>query len=114
LWLADYRRYIASKASGPRHHAWSELRRVLAATYHQVWWPDTPVKYRDGDELPVWHDQLGGYRPGVLTGSPQAARCIGYLTKHVSACHQATTGPEHDHAARLAEALRYQPCSPRR
>ena len=20
----------------------SELRRVLAATYHQVWWPDTP------------------------------------------------------------------------
>ena len=39
----------------------SELRRVLAATYHQVWWPDTPVKYRDGDELPVWHDQAGGY-----------------------------------------------------
>ena len=24
----------------------SELRRVLAATYHQVWWPDAPVKYR--------------------------------------------------------------------
>ena len=39
----------------------SELRRVLAATYHQVWWPDTRVKYRDGDELPVWHDQAGGY-----------------------------------------------------
>src|SRR6266851_795655 len=39
----------------------SELRRVLAATYHQVWWPDTPVKYRDGDELPVWHDQTSGY-----------------------------------------------------
>jgi hypothetical protein len=39
----------------------SELRRVLAATYHQVWWPDVPVKYRDGDELPVWHDQVGGY-----------------------------------------------------
>ena len=39
----------------------SELRRVLAATYHQVWWPDVPVKYRDGDELPVWLDQVGGY-----------------------------------------------------
>jgi Replication initiator protein, pSAM2 len=39
----------------------SELRRVLAATYHRVWWPDVPVKYRDGDELPVWLDQVGGY-----------------------------------------------------
>ena len=28
-------------------------------------------------------------------------------------CHQAATGAQHDHAARLAEALRYQPCSPR-
>jgi Replication initiator protein, pSAM2 len=131
----------------------SELRRVLAATYHQVWWPDVPVKYRDGDELPVWHDQVGGYvdpstgevlptwdealdaisrydlpwhvarfgerfdAQGVLAGSPQAARCIGYLTKYltkqVGDCHQATTGAQHDHGARLAEALRFQPCSPR-
>ena len=39
----------------------SELHLVLAATYHQVWWPDVPVKYGDGDELPVWLDQVGGY-----------------------------------------------------
>jgi hypothetical protein len=39
----------------------SELRRVLAATYHQVWWPDTGARYGDGDELPVWHDQTGRY-----------------------------------------------------
>ena len=39
----------------------AELRRVLAATYHQVWWPDaTEVKY-DGDELPVWDEAIGGY-----------------------------------------------------
>ena len=39
----------------------AELRRVLAATYHQVWWPDaSPVKY-DGDELPVWDEGIGGY-----------------------------------------------------
>ena len=131
----------------------SELRLVLAATYHQVWWPDVPVKYGDGDELPVWLDQVGGYvdpatgevlptwdealdaisaydlpwhvarfgerfdAQGVLAGSPDAARCIGYLTKYltkqVGDCHQATTGAQHDHAARLADALRYQPCSPR-
>ena len=131
----------------------SELRKVLAATYHQVWWPDTPVKYRDGDQLPVWDDQAGRYvdpatgeilptwdealdgisrydlpwhvarfgdrfdAQGVLAGSPRAARCIGYLTKYltkqIGGCHQAATGPESDHAARLAEALRWQPCSPR-
>jgi Replication initiator protein, pSAM2 len=130
----------------------SELRRVLAATYHQVWWPDPPVRYRDGDELPVWHDATGGYvdpatgeilptwdqaldaigsydlpwhvarfgdrfdAQGVLAGSKDAARCVGYLTKYltkqVGDCHPARTGAEHDHAARLAEALRYQPCSP--
>jgi hypothetical protein len=122
-------------------------------TWHQVWWPDKPAKYRDGNELPVWDDQAGRYvdpatgeilptwdealdgigpydlpwhvarfgdrfdAQGVLAGSPQAARCIGYLTKyltkHIGNCHQAVTGPESDHAARLAEALSYQPCSPR-
>ena len=131
----------------------SELRKVLAATYHQVWWPDRPVQYHDGDQLPVWHDQAGRYvdpatgeilptwdealdaigrydlpwhvarfgdrfdAQGVLAGSPRAARCIGYLTKYLTKqighCHRAATGPESDHAARLAEALRYQPCSPR-
>jgi hypothetical protein len=126
----------------------AELRKVLAATYHQVWWPDKPVKYRDGDELPVWHDETGRYvdpatgeilpswdealdgigrydlpwhvarfdAQGVLAGSPQASRRIGYLTKYpakqIGGCHQAATGPESDHAARLAEALRWQPCSP--
>jgi hypothetical protein len=53
----------------------------------------------------------------VLAGSPGAARCIGYLTKyltkHVGGCHPAATSAQHEHAARLAEALRYQPCSPR-
>ena len=131
----------------------AELHKVLAATYHQVWWPDRPVRYRDADELPVWHDETGRYvdlatgevlptwdealdgigpydlpwhvarfgerfdAQGVLAGSPQAARCIGYLTKYltkqIGTCHAAITGPESDHAARLAEALRYQPCSPR-
>ena len=111
----------------------AELRKVLAATYHQVWWPDTPVKYRDGDQLPVWDDQAGRYvdpatgeilptwdealdaigpydlpwhvarfgdrfdAQGVLAGSPQASRCIGYLTKYltkqIGGCHQAATGP---------------------
>jgi len=130
----------------------TEIRRVLAATYHQVWWPDaTEVKY-DGDHLPVWDEHTGTYldpatgellptwdqaldaigpddepwhvarfgerfdAQGVLAGSKDASRCIGYLTKYltkqVGDCHHADTDPQRAHAARLAEALRYQPCSP--
>jgi hypothetical protein len=131
----------------------AELRRVLAATYHQVWWPDaSQVKYHS-DEPPVWDEGIGGYldpatgevlptwdealdaigaedepwhvarfgvrfdAQGVLAGSKDAARCIGYLTKYltkqVADCHHADTDTQRAHAERLAEALRYQPCSPR-
>jgi hypothetical protein len=39
----------------------TELRQVLAATYHQVWWPPaSDAKYHDG-ELPVWHEASGNY-----------------------------------------------------
>jgi hypothetical protein len=53
---------------------------------------------------------------GVLAGSKDATRCIGYLTKYltkqVGDCHQADTDTQRAHVARLAEALRYEPCSP--
>ena len=126
---------------------------MLAATYHQVWWPGTSAVRFDGDERPVWDEQTCTYvdphtgevlptwdqaldsigdadepvhvarfgdrfdAQGVLSGSRDAARCIGYLTKYltkqVADCHQAQTDTEREHAERLAEALRYEPCSPR-
>jgi hypothetical protein len=130
----------------------TELRQVIAATYHQVWWPPTDqIRYHDGS-LPMWHESSGSYidpatgevlptwdqaldaigghdqpqhiarfgdrfdAQGVLAGSRDAARCIGYLTKyltkHIGDCHQHTTSPQHAHAGRLADALRYEPCSP--
>jgi hypothetical protein len=53
---------------------------------------------------------------GVLAGSRDAGRCVGYLTKYLtkqlSHCHQADTLAAADHAARLIDALRYEPCSP--
>ena len=73
-----------------------------------------------GDEDEPWHVARFGDRfdaQGVLSGSKDAGRCIGYLTKYltkqVADCHQAQTGAQQAHAARLAEALRFQPCSPR-
>ena len=131
----------------------AELRRVLAATYHQVWWPDTSVVRFEDDALPVWDEHAGTYldpatgevlltwdealdgigeedeplhvarfgdrfdAQGVLAGSKDAARCIGYLTKyltkHVADCHEARTDAQRAHVERLAQALRYEPCSPR-
>ncbi len=131
----------------------TELRRVLTATYHQVWWPDTSVVRFADDEQPVWDDQAATYldratgevlptwddaldaigdddeplhvarfgerfdAQGVLAGSKDAARCIGYLTKYltkqVADCHQAATDTQRAHVERLAEALRFEPCSPR-
>ena len=43
----------------------AELREVIAATYHQVWWPSTErVKY-DGDHMPVWDEHTRHLpRPG--------------------------------------------------
>jgi hypothetical protein len=130
----------------------TELRQVLAATYHQVWWPDTSVVRFEGDHLPVWDEPTARYvdpetgerlpswddaldaigpdaeslhvarfgprfdAQGVLAGSKDSARCIGYLTKyltkHVADCHQAATDAQRAHVDRLADALRFEPCSP--
>ena len=39
----------------------ADLRRVLAATYHQIWWPDTTTIRYDGGQLPVWDEGTGTY-----------------------------------------------------
>ena len=99
-------------------------------------WDEHTGTYLDpdtGEVLPTWDqalDAIGdqdeprhvarfGARfdaQGVLAGSRDASRCIGYLTKyltkHLGDCHQADTDAQADHAARLADALRYEPCSP--
>ena len=38
-----------------------ELREVIAATYHQVWWPSTTAVRFDGDRLPVWDEASAAY-----------------------------------------------------
>ncbi|MGK4583509.1 replication initiator [Kitasatospora sp. HPMI-4] len=132
----------------------TELRQVVAATYHQVWWPPTDhlhftpetaprwspehTAYLDpatGEALTTWDEALDHLdqdpdaeplhvsrfgtqldAQGVLVGSPQAGRCIRYLTKYltksVAECHTAGSATEQDHIDRLAAALRWEPCSP--
>jgi len=140
--------HMAIRGAIPR----AVLRQVIAATYHQVWWPSTDVVRYDGDQLPVWDEDLSTYldpatgevlptwdqaldalgpaddplhvvrfgatfdAQGVLAGSKDANRCIRYLTKYltkqVADCHRADTDVQRTHVQRLADALRYEPCSP--
>ncbi|MBW8485109.1 replication initiator [Actinomadura parmotrematis] len=135
----------------------AELRQVVAATYHQVWWPSTDRVVYSGEHLPVWDaaaSEEGGYvdpatgevlptwdealdaldqdenaeplhvvrfgrqidAQGVIADSPDSRRCIGYLTKYlvkgVAECHEAETEAQRQHVDRMAETLRYEPCSP--
>jgi hypothetical protein len=130
----------------------AELRQIIAATYHQVWWPATDQVRFEGDYLPVWYKARGGYldpatgellptwdqalddigaddqarhvarfgakfdAQGVLAGSKDSTRCIGYLTKYLTKqlghCHHPDSDAQRAHVEQLAEALRYEPCSP--
>ena len=114
------------------------LRQVLAATYHQVWWPVTEQVRFASDRLPAWDEDSGNYvdpatgevlqtwddaldaigphdqarhvarfgpnfdAQGVLAGSKDADRCIGYvtkyLTKQIAECHVLETGAQRAHA----------------
>jgi hypothetical protein len=51
---------------------------------------------------------------GVLAGSPDADQCIRYLSKYLTKSLGHTLGDQDrsEHAARFAEALRYEPCAP--
>jgi hypothetical protein len=129
-----------------------EIKQIAAATYHQVWWPSTDRVVFDGDELPVWDDQVGYLAPrtgevlptwdealdaigdddeplhvlrfgeqvkpiGVLAGTERADHLIRhYLTKYLTKSIAETCEPDNErqreHAERMTEALRYEPCSP--
>jgi hypothetical protein len=39
----------------------AELREVIAATYHQVWWPSTDAVRFDTDQLPTWDEKRARY-----------------------------------------------------
>jgi hypothetical protein len=103
---------------------------------HLPVWVETASTYLDpdtGEVLPTWDDALDAIgdedeslhvarfgdrfdAQGVLVGSKDASRCIGYLTKYltknVADCHKPETNDQVRHAERLADTLRYEPCSP--
>jgi len=137
------------------HHI---TRQVVAATYHQVWWPNHdhllyPSDHQD--DHPVWDQQarifidpcthapltswdealdaLAGDQDaqpahvvrfgqqckpkGILGGTEEAGRHIGYLTKYltksISEVIEPDTATQRAHHERLHAELAITPCSPR-
>jgi hypothetical protein len=49
--------HVAIRGTVPR----ADLRRLIEATYHQVWWPSTETVRFESDHLPIWHQASGHY-----------------------------------------------------
>ncbi|MEU6713756.1 replication initiator [Nonomuraea sp. NPDC046802] len=116
---------------------WPAADRVVFDGDHLPVWEDG-TGYLDpstGEVLPTWDqalDQLDtdeAAEPlhvirfgiqvdvqGVLAGTPDADQCIRYLSKYLTKSLGDSLDPDdqaqRDHVARLAEALRFEPCSP--
>ncbi|NKY89892.1 replication initiator protein [Nocardia veterana] len=148
--------HIAVRGSDPK----AVIRQLVAATYHQVWWPhfDEPVytdrlpffdhsagRFVDPDRVdpetgqrvpvPTWDealdvmDAVDDLEPahvvrfgsvmdikGILGGTEEASRHVGYLTKYLTKAIGDVIEPETqraaDHYDRLHAELAITPCSP--
>jgi hypothetical protein len=112
---------------------WPQCDRVVYDCVLPTWDPDreTYVDPETGEPLPTWDEavdeldepahvvRLGAQidAQGVLAGSPDANRALGYLakylTKSVADCHHAGSDRQREHVARLLDVLRWEPCSER-
>jgi len=116
---------------------WPAADRVVYDGDHLPIW-DEKAGYVDpdtGEVLPTWDQALDAldadpnakplhvirFGPqmdvqGVLAGSKDADQCIRYLSKYLTKSIGDAADPadpaQAEHAARLVEALRYEPCSP--
>ena len=82
------------------------------------------------EALPTWEEALDQvetpahlarfgvqvHSKGILGGTPEAGRHIGYLTKYltksINECHEAGTARQERHTERLCDELAVTPCSP--
>ena len=89
----------------------ADLRQVLAATYHQVWWPSTDVVRYDGDRLPVWHEASGNYLdPATGEVLPTWDQALDAIGPQDAPLHVARFGPKFDAQGVLAGSKDSQRC----
>jgi hypothetical protein len=134
------RALIRQVAAATYHQVWWPA--VNAPCYrpdHPPVWDEQRAAFVDpdtGDPLTSWGEALDQvdndpqaepvhvvrfgvqvHAQGVTAGSPDADRCVRYitkyLTKHAAACHRVDTDAQRAHLERFHTALRLVPCSPR-
>ncbi len=81
----------------------ADLRQVIAATYHQVWWPPTTTVRYGSDQLPEWHPASGNY-VDQATGEvlPTFGQALDDIGPHDEPLHVARFGPKFDAQGVLA------------
>jgi len=112
---------------------WPQCDQVVYDCVLPTWDPDreTYVDPETGEPLPTWDQALDATEEpahvarfgtqvdarGVLAGSSDADRALGYLakylTKSIAECHTSTTDRQRGHVTRLLDVLRWEPCSDR-
>ncbi|PXY35241.1 hypothetical protein BAY59_03830 [Prauserella coralliicola] len=132
------RTLLRQVAAATYHQVWWPQHDVpVYSAEHPPRWDDNRECYVDpdtGEALRSWDDALedtldpeaepahvvrfgtGGIDiQGVNAGTQQAGRClrylVKYLTKDLDSCYEADTDAQRRHLDRLAEALRWEPCS---
>ena len=79
------------------------VRQVIAATYHQVWWPSTDVVRYDGDQLPVWDEDTRTYLdPATGEVLPTWDQALDAIGPHDDPLHVARFGAKFDAQGVLA------------
>ena len=81
----------------------AELREVLAATYHQVWWPSTQTVKYDGDRLPIWDETSANYLdPAMGEVLPTWDQALGAIGEQGGSWHVLRFGDRFDAQGVLA------------
>jgi len=126
-------------AQATYHQVWWPSTATILFEGRQVpTWNVSAGGYIDtgtGEVLPTWSEAVDalptgdGAEPshvvrfgeqvhaqGVLSGTPDAKRCVRYLVKYlnksIDSCHDSKTPAQDEHLSRMWEAIRYEPCSP--
>src|SRR5258708_2443029 len=81
----------------------ADLRQVIAATYHQVWWPSTEVVRYDGNQLPVWDEASARYvNPQTGELLPTWEQALDNIAQRDQPLHVARYGAKFDAQGVLA------------
>ena len=99
--LARAVRHYLDPATGEVLPTWDEALDAIGPMTRRCTWPGSG---RSSTPRACW--------PGPRTPTGASGYLTKYLTKQLADCHQADTDAQRAHADRLADALRYEPCSP--